>query len=477
VVDDKILSKNILGAFYLPQLVFCVNEAFLTISTSSAHATVGEACKTMNMLGVADHAVGRRDYANIVGGEEFASDFTKILLTVEGFESLVEFIQCEHTKELKSGIMSLGRQIADVRQLLGSPDAAAAQEELDELILARRAAMSAFQSRYREMSQSRNIEEFLSTINLEIVKAKAMFLAHSDPFEKKRALLFEYAHTMGHGVEAFMNGLYHKARCAGLQFEDAIKQHGQFVGMAVVWAGKMSSDLGHLNAEGFTLHQSFVYLFNRFGGFDFSPLRRLCDELGVGEEEFCEGVLQVVRRDNKRGYTECSDCAKSVDQLVMRRPGQMLRSEDPNAELRYLVEVDEAWQREVLLMAFKGEFDQKADIRAGELSFVGQTEEREAPTSSCVAQHIWQCVRDLYEEDLKTTALEDFIFGECEDDESPAEVESDSEWTETGGSANSSVESNLCDRAGKDSHVRGVLDFDDKTGTSYGNFVRKVSLR
>ena len=26
VVDDKILSKNILGAFYLPQLAFCVNE-------------------------------------------------------------------------------------------------------------------------------------------------------------------------------------------------------------------------------------------------------------------------------------------------------------------------------------------------------------------------------------------------------------------------------------------------------------------
>jgi len=48
VVDGKILSKNILGAFYLPRLVFCINDCLLTCSSSSVHATVGEATKTMN---------------------------------------------------------------------------------------------------------------------------------------------------------------------------------------------------------------------------------------------------------------------------------------------------------------------------------------------------------------------------------------------------------------------------------------------
>lgn len=80
VVNDNILSKNILGAFYLPKMVFCINETFLTISSANAHAMVGEATKTMNMLGVANSDTGAKDYYNILGASEFASDFTKIVL-------------------------------------------------------------------------------------------------------------------------------------------------------------------------------------------------------------------------------------------------------------------------------------------------------------------------------------------------------------------------------------------------------------
>jgi len=115
-------------------------------------------------------------------------------------------------------------------------------------------------------------------------------------------------------------------------------------------------DMGHLQKEGYMAHQSLVYLFNRFGGFDFAPLRRLCDELEVSCEEFCEGVLRVVRRDNKRGYCKCAP-GSSVDQLVRERPGCLVRSSDPSAELRYLVEVSEDSQRRVLERAFEGEFD------------------------------------------------------------------------------------------------------------------------
>ena len=113
-----------------------------------------------------------------------------------------------------------------------------------------------------------------------------MFLAYSDPFEKYRALLFEYAHTLGHGIEAFANALYARAERKGMSVPSGAQRlHGQCVGMAVVWAGEMSKELGVLEGKGLELHQSFVYLFNRHGGFTFAPLRRLCEKLSVDVEE------------------------------------------------------------------------------------------------------------------------------------------------------------------------------------------------
>ena len=115
VVDDRIMSKNILGAFYLPQLAFCVNEWLLTISSAAAHATVGEAAKTMNMLGIANSAVGAKDFHNILGAVEFASDFTKILAEVEGFDNLINFIENPSTLKKKKNIIKLGKRIAAIR--------------------------------------------------------------------------------------------------------------------------------------------------------------------------------------------------------------------------------------------------------------------------------------------------------------------------------------------------------------------------
>ena len=441
VVDDKILSKNILGCFYLPQLAFCVNEWLLTISSANAHATVGEATKTMNMLGMANSVVGASDFHNITGAVEFASDFTKILSEVEGFDNLISFIEDKTVARKKRAIIAVGKKIAQLREakydsaktqirevdqvrfrrfpsrgkmmsmssmaslftaatlesasentdssMSESPSAGASsfsgygsemslsddeenESELELLIVKRREMMKSFRAHFNKMNEKKkqSILSFLTTINKEIVCAKAMFLAYSDPFEKYRALLFEYAHTLGHGVEAFANDLYLRARNNGVEVsEDALRLHGQCVGMAVLWAGQMSKDLGKLEGEGFQLHQSFPYLFNRAGGFSFGPLRNLCDELKVEKDEFCEKVLQVVRRDNKRGYCNCSDPQKSVDQLVTCRPGKMLKSDDPNAEVRYLVEVDEEWQKNVLELAFDGYFDKVADLQDGKLRF------------------------------------------------------------------------------------------------------------
>lgn len=116
VVNDRILSKNIMGCFYLPQLAFCVNEWFLTISSANVHACVGEATKTMNMLGIANSIVGASDFHNILGAVEFASDFTKILTEVEGFDNLIEFIQDKKILQKKNDIIAVGKRIAALRE-------------------------------------------------------------------------------------------------------------------------------------------------------------------------------------------------------------------------------------------------------------------------------------------------------------------------------------------------------------------------
>merc|ERR1719393_136642 len=305
----------------------------------------------MSMLGNTASTAGQQNFSNILGGVEFASDFTRIMGGVEGFEHLIRFIR--DSRELKGEVLGLGQQIAEARRSVQpgadpTPLAARRGEALAELRARFHGGISA---------ESRDgIMSFLTVINEEIIRAKAMFLAYSDPFEKYRALLFEYAHTLGHGIEAVMNGLYRKAEALNIDYEDAFRLHGQCVGMSVVLAGEMSRRLGHLQGDGFVAHQSLVYLFNSFGGYDFGPLRRLCDKLGVSAEEFCESVLKVVRRDNKRGYCKCAPGC-SVDQLVQGRPGSLLRSDDPSAELRYLVEVSEDSQRDVLELAFDGYFD------------------------------------------------------------------------------------------------------------------------
>ncbi|CAK0896061.1 unnamed protein product [Prorocentrum cordatum] len=339
VRDGQILSKNILGTFYLPQLVYCISETFLTLCSSSVHAAVGEATKTMSMLGNTTSTTGQQSFSNILGGVEFASDFTRIMTGVEGFEHLIKFIR--DSRGLKDEVLGLGRLIAEARSST-LPDA-----EVARLAARREEALAELRARFHgglSAGSRESIMSFLTVINEEIIRAKAMFLAYSDPFEKYRALLFEYAHTLGHGIEAVMNGLYRRAEALNMDYEDAFRLHGQCVGMSVVLAGEMSRRLGHLQGDGFVAHQSLVYLFNGFGGYDFAPLRRLCDKLGVSREEFCEGVLKVVRRDNKRGYCKCAPGC-SVDQLVQGRPGSLLRSEDPSAELRYLVEVRVAARR------------------------------------------------------------------------------------------------------------------------------------
>lgn len=390
VLNGQILSKNILGTFYLPQLVFCISETFLTLSKCSVHAAVGEACKTMGMLGMANSATGQTDWHNILGAVEFASDFTKIIDTVGGFEELIRFLQ--QTRELKANALALGEELSGMRMERASYGQMANVAKHRERRL--REIRQVFHGQLSKEARE-SVIQFLTVINTEIIAAKAMFLAYSDPFEKYRALLFEYAHTLGHGVEAFMNGLYRRASLCGLDYSEAFRLHGQCVGMAVLWAGETSKSQGLLDGDGFLAHQALLYTFNRFGGCDFAPLRRLCDQLEVSKDEFCEGVLQVVRRDNKRGYCKCREDS-SVDQLVRQRPGCLLRSSDPEAELRYLVEVTEDSQRAVLERAFDCEFDKVAVLKENQLHLVSREQSSTEGDQTQTASALRGLIASLY---------------------------------------------------------------------------------
>lgn len=421
IVDDTILSKNIMGTFYIPKLVYSITEMLLTITTSHIEAAVGEACKTMNMLGNCRSSIGILEYHNIIGAHEFASDFTKIVKELPGYEEFMSFVRDDKVTSMKMPIVELGNEILsrksrlivahrklsrirarssqsitsvfgptldllESKSFVGFSEALSMSSPMmsDEEIKEEKSNISKLEMKHKDLmveyrqyfhdlseSSKSKIISFLTTINREIIAAKAMFLAYSDPFEKYRALLFEYAHTMGHGVEAFINKLYVKAKNTNILVpNEAIRLHGQCVGMAVVWAGEMSRKLDLLTDNGYILHQALVFTFNKFGGFSFRPLRDLCECLNVSRDEFIDGVLDVIRRDNKRGYCSCSTDTASVDQLVKDQPGRMLRSSDPDAEIRYLVEINEDLQKEMLGRAYDCEFDCYADIIDNQFQFI-----------------------------------------------------------------------------------------------------------
>jgi len=151
--------------------------------------------------------------------------------------------------------------------------------------------------------------------------------------------------------------------------------------------------MGALTGNGFFVHQAMVYLFNRFGGFTFGPVRKLCDAVGISQDEFLVEVMAKVRMDNKRGYVACTDCTKSVDQLVQSRPGRMLKCDDPNAAIRYLTMVDESSQIEMLERAWAGEFDKVAVLgSAGTIEFVNVDE---ATRADADAEVLAEKIRDL----------------------------------------------------------------------------------
>merc|ERR1719310_703015 len=190
--------------------------------------------------------------------KEAELSLSKLGSKMMSYLSMASLISVDSSSDFNSGVSTAPTPASSSISGYGSEMSLSDDEyeepaELERLIQKRKAMMQDLRESFYNMdpAKKQSILSFLTTINREIVCAKAMFLAYSDPFEKYRALLFEYAHTLGHGVEAFMNGLYMRAEEAGIDYSDAFRLHGQCVGMAVVWAGEMSRTLGYLEGDGF----------------------------------------------------------------------------------------------------------------------------------------------------------------------------------------------------------------------------------
>jgi 3-dehydroquinate synthase/2-deoxy-scyllo-inosose synthase len=121
-----------------------------------------------------------------------------------------------------------------------------------------------------------DIPDYLYFIDSSI-KAKTKVM-NQDPYEKNMALVLEYGHTIGHAIEL------------------ASKQqltHGESIGIGMVYAAKISVDMGYLTQHDLNIHKVML---QKLGA-------RTCVPKSVDKDT----ILGFIRHDNKRGYLKPND--------------------------------------------------------------------------------------------------------------------------------------------------------------------------
>lgn len=124
------------------------------------------------------------------------------------------------------------------------------------------------------------------------IDAKFRFI-QDDPHERRRALVFEYGHTVGHAIEITNVGSF---------------THGEAIACGIWCAGWISAQLGYMSVEGLESH-------NRLLGF-LRNLKKPDDSKSIEE------ILRTVWLDNKRGYRDRKP--ETVDMVLLREPGSVL---------------------------------------------------------------------------------------------------------------------------------------------------------
>jgi 3-dehydroquinate synthase/2-deoxy-scyllo-inosose synthase len=104
-----------------------------------------------------------------------------------------------------------------------------------------------------------------------------------DAYEKRRGLVFEYGHTIGHAIEHASRGR---------------TSHGQAVALGMLAAAEIARFVTHLPSADVALHHRLI---DRLG-----VPRRLPDGVTASD------VLRVIAHDNKRGYLPYRDGSVSM---------------------------------------------------------------------------------------------------------------------------------------------------------------------
>jgi 3-dehydroquinate synthase len=135
---------------------------------------------------------------------------------------------------------------------------------------------------------------------LEVSLAAKLKVMAGDKHEKRRGLVLEYGHTVGHAIE-----LAHQHRCP----ESAIN-HGEAVGLGMLVAAQVAADLGALDRQAAETHWE---LLDRIGARQTLPAE-------ISDQD----VLALVAYDNKRGYRAVDSGV--VNMILLRALGEPLES-------------------------------------------------------------------------------------------------------------------------------------------------------
>ncbi|XVN44623.1 MAG: hypothetical protein RCG16_02410 [Rickettsia hoogstraalii] len=132
------------------------------------------------------------------------------------------------------------------------------------------------------------------------IKAKQIVMQH-DKFEKKKALILEYGHTLGHIIELLDSMIR----------EDSIA-HGEAVGLGMLIEAEISYKMGYLSKNDLDTHYDILSKVNIY------PI--LPSDITIDK------IIKYVKKDNKRGYISTDD--NQVGMILLEKLGGVKGNED-----------------------------------------------------------------------------------------------------------------------------------------------------
>lgn len=114
----------------------------------------------------------------------------------------------------------------------------------------------------------------------------------ADPFEKKRAIVFEYGHTLGHALESLSHGQLN---------------HGQCIYWGMQFAALVSHRLGKLSSRHHTAHEQLL---------------RQLGEIPSPPQLAADDIVAAMQLDNKRGHLPTR--RNYIAMFLLKSPGHPL---------------------------------------------------------------------------------------------------------------------------------------------------------